>query len=112
MLLETILCEFGRICATGNVPRQLETILCEFGQICATGNVGRNSILNFPAKIRRGMCKPFCVVTHHTAKANLEKGSSWPSETIQYGLPHTPSDPLAQTHPYPWGLVPLGFTKQ
>ena len=35
----------------------LETILCKFGRICATGNafvrlvVGRNSILNFPAKI-------------------------------------------------------------
>ena len=35
----------------------LETILCKFGQICATGNafvrliVGENSILNFPAKI-------------------------------------------------------------
>ena len=35
----------------------LGTILCKFGQICATGNafvrlvVGKNSILNFPAKI-------------------------------------------------------------
>ena len=39
------------------------TILCKFGQICATGNafvgliVGRNSILNFPAKIWTGMCR-------------------------------------------------------
>ena len=61
--LETILCDFGRICATGNTLMLLETILCEFGQICATGNpfqwltVGRNSILNFPAKIRTGMCR-------------------------------------------------------
>ena len=60
--LETILCEFGRICGTGNAHMQLETILSEFGQICATGNpfqwltIGRNSILNFPAKIRTGMC--------------------------------------------------------
>ena len=41
----------------------LETIFCNFGQICATGNafvrliVGRSSILNFPAKIWTGMCK-------------------------------------------------------
>ena len=38
-------------------------ILCKFGQICATGNafvrlvVGRNSILNFPAKIWTGICR-------------------------------------------------------
>ena len=32
------LCEFERICATGNAPMWLETILCEFGQIRATGN--------------------------------------------------------------------------
>ena len=60
--LEIILCKFGRICATGNALMLLETILCKFGQICATGSpfhrltVGRNSILNFPAKIRTGMC--------------------------------------------------------
>ena len=41
----------------------LGTILCKFGQICATGNtfvrliVGRTSILNFPAKIWTGMCR-------------------------------------------------------
>ena len=41
----------------------LGTILCKFGQICATGNafvrlvVGRNSILNFPAKIWTGICR-------------------------------------------------------
>ena len=41
----------------------LETILSKFGLICATGNafvrliVGRNSILNFPAKIWTGMCR-------------------------------------------------------
>ena len=29
MQLETILCEFGRICATGNALMQLETILCK-----------------------------------------------------------------------------------
>ena len=38
MLLETILCKFGQICATGNALMLLETILCKFGQICATGN--------------------------------------------------------------------------
>ena len=58
MLLETTLCEFGQICATGNAPIQLETILCEIGRNvfeCLT--VGKTSNLNFPAKIRTGMCR-------------------------------------------------------
>ena len=38
MLPESILCESGRICATGNALMWLETILWEFGRICATGN--------------------------------------------------------------------------
>ena len=38
MLLETILCEFERICATGNTLTLLETILHKFGRICATEN--------------------------------------------------------------------------
>ena len=38
MLLESILCEFGRICATGNALMLMESILCEFGRICSTGN--------------------------------------------------------------------------
>ena len=38
MLLETILCIFGRVFATGNALMLPETILCKFGQICATGN--------------------------------------------------------------------------
>ena len=29
------------------------------------------------------------VMTHHTAMANLEKGSSWPLEAIPYGVPYT-----------------------
>ena len=33
-----ILCKFGQICATDNVPMQLGTILIEFGQISATWN--------------------------------------------------------------------------
>ena len=28
----------------------------------------------------------YVVMTHHEAKANLEKGSSWPSEAIPYGV--------------------------
>ena len=35
---ETILCEFGQICATGNALMLLESILCEFGRICEKGN--------------------------------------------------------------------------
>ena len=37
MLLESILCEFGQICATGNALMHRESILCEFGRICAKG---------------------------------------------------------------------------
>ena len=37
-LLETILCKFGQISATGNALMLLETILCEYGRICATGS--------------------------------------------------------------------------
>ena len=36
-------------------------------------------------------------MTHHTAKANLEKRSAWPPEAILYGLPHI------------WGLVQDGL---
>ena len=38
-------------------------------------------------KIIQDCAEPFSVViTHHTAKANLEKGSSWPPEAIPSGL--------------------------
>ena len=44
----------------------------------------------FPAKLEQEYAEPFYVVmTHHTAKANLEKGSSWPSEAIPYGVSPT-----------------------
>ena len=36
--LETVLCRFGPIFATGNALVQLESILCEYGRICARGN--------------------------------------------------------------------------
>ena len=35
---ETILCEFGQICESGNALMLLETVSCKFGQICVTGN--------------------------------------------------------------------------
>ena len=38
MLLESILCESGQICVTGNALMLLETILCKFEQIYMTGN--------------------------------------------------------------------------
>ena len=56
--------------------------------------------------------EPFYVVmTHHTAKANLEKGSSWPPEAIPYGVPHTRGLVLTQPiSPTPWTRpkIPLG----
>ena len=46
--------------------------------------------LIFPPKFEQEYAEPFYVVmTHHTAKANLEKGSSWPSEAIPYGVSPT-----------------------
>ena len=38
MLLESFLCKFGLICAGGKAPMPLESILCQFGRISATGN--------------------------------------------------------------------------
>ena len=58
---------------------QLETILCEFGQICATGNpvtVGRNSILNFPAKICTGMCSALLCGMHIFLGSRSEQGGT------------------------------------
>ena len=100
---------FGQICATGITLMLLETILHEFGQICATGNspivlYSWNDFMrvwtnlcyrewfcetNFHYKISRQKfeqkcAEPFYVVmTHSAAKANLEKGSSWPPEAKQ-----------------------------
>ena len=46
--------------------------------------------MNFAAKILTGMCKAllcvYVVMTYNTAKAKLEKGFSWPSEAIPYGV--------------------------
>ena len=57
--------------------------------------------------------EPFYVVmTHHTAKANLENGSSWPPEVIPYGVPHTRGLVLTQAiSPTPWTRpqIPLGL---
>ena len=42
-------------------------------------------------------------MTHHTAKANLENGCSWPPEAIPYGLPYTMGLVLTQPiSPTPW----------
>ena len=44
----------------------------------------------FPPKLEQESAEPFCVVmTHHTAKANLGKGSSWPSEAKIWWGRHT-----------------------
>ena len=94
MQLKTILCECWRICVTGNALKQLEMILCMFGRICAIGNafvvLHCWQELHFEIsrqKLNRNVQKPLCVVTtHHTAKANLKKGSSWPLEAIPYGV--------------------------
>ena len=107
----------GQICETGNALMPLETILCEHGQICTKGNglvrlepnlcnwllVGTPFWI-FPPKFEPECAEPFYVVmTHHTAKANLEKGSSWPPEAIPHGLPHIRGLVLTQPIcPTPW----------
>ena len=59
----------------------------------------------FPPKFEEERAEPsfYVVMTHHTAKANLEKGSSWPPEAIPYGLSYTMSLVLTQPIcPTPW----------
>ena len=79
--------EYERICETWNALMQMEMILCKFGQISVTGNpfhwltVGRNSILNFPARIRTGMCRASLL-----GWWLITQRSSWPSEAILYGV--------------------------
>ena len=124
MQLETILCEFGQISVTGNALMLLESILCEFGQICATGNpfqwltVGRNSILNFPAKIRTGMCRAllcgdwwWLITQPRPIWKKAPPGLQRPSHAGS-GIPgvlYSPKLPVPHLGPdprYPWGLVP------
>ena len=110
-LLETILCGIGQICAIVSALMLLETILCKFGQICAKGNafvvLHCWQELHFEIsrqKLNRNVPSPsILVMTHHTAKANLEKGSSWPPEAIPYGAIHTRGLVLTQPiSPTPW----------
>ena len=74
-------------------PRSYNLVAIQLLIKDTTGNayvsltVGRNSILNFPPKFEQECAELFYVVmTHHTVKANLEKGFSWPSEAIPYGV--------------------------
>ena len=55
-------------------------------------------------KFEQKCAEPFCVVmTHHTAKANLEKGSSWPPGAIPHGSPPLRGLVLIQPiSPTPW----------
>ena len=53
MQLETILCKFRPICATGNALTLLEIIYASLDKSVLQGMlfVGRNSVVIFPAKI-------------------------------------------------------------
>ena len=72
----------------------LETISCKLGQICATGNafvrltVGRNSILNFPAKIWTGMCRPNMCSVHIFLGSQSERGGARraPTKRLSYHI--------------------------
>ena len=62
-------------------------VWCGWNQIYAT-DCWQELYFEFSRqKFEQKCAEPFCVVmTHHTAKANLEKGSSWPPEAIPYGV--------------------------
>ena len=75
------------------VQRLLYASLDKFGQICATGNafvrLAYWQELYFECSrqnVNRNVKSPSMVMTHHSAKANLDKGFSWPLEAIPYGL--------------------------
>ena len=141
MWLEMILCEFGQICATGDTLMLLETILREFGQICVTGNapiylemivcefgrvlqgifewltVGRNSISNFPAKIRTGMCKAllwggdwwWLITQPRPIWKKAPPGLQRPSRTGSgiSGVLYWPNPSVPHLGPNPWPPNPL-----
>ena len=125
MQLEATLYKSGQIWERGNALTPLETILCEHGRICATGNglvqlepnlcnwlLAGTPFLIFPPKFELECAEPiYVVMTHHTAKANLEKGSCWPSEAIPYGVPHIRglvlTWPISPT-PWTWPWRSLG----
>ena len=90
--------------AAGNDFMQVWTNLCYRECFCKT-NCWQELHFEFSRqKFEQECAKPFYVVmTHHTAKANLEKGSSWPPEAIPYGVPHTRGLVLTQPiSPTPW----------
>ena len=116
MQVWTDLCNRKCSHAAGNNFMRVWTDLCDRKWSCAAGTkfmtVGMNSILNFPPKFELECAEPiYVVMTHHTAKANLEKGSCWPPEAIPYGVPHTRGLVLTRaTFPTPWTQpqIPLG----
>ena len=69
--------------AAGNDFMQVLTNLCYRECFCKT-NCWQELHFEFSRqKFEQECAKPFYVVmTHHTAKANLEKGSSWPPEAF------------------------------
>ena len=75
--------------AAGNDFMQVWTNLCYRECFCKT-NCWQELHFEFSRqKFEQEYAKPFYVVmTHHTAKANLEKGSFWPPEAIPYGEWH------------------------
>ena len=65
-----------------HIPAQIlvGTILCEFGWICATGNafmrqtVGRNSFLKIPSKIWRGTCRTLLLCSDDSSHSQSQSG--------------------------------------
>ena len=64
MQLKTILCKFGRICATENALMQLKSILSEFGRICVT----RNALM----QLKTILCKFWLICATGNALKQLE----------------------------------------
>ena len=86
MRLCTDLCNRKCSCAAGNNFMRVWTNLCYRECFCETNFHYEISRQKFEQKC----AEPFCVVmTHHTAKANMEKGSYWPSEAKIWWGRHT-----------------------
>ena len=108
---ETLSCRWKRFYANMDGSVRQEMVLCSWNQIYTTDCWHELHFKNLP-KFELECAEPiYVVMTHHTAKANLEKGSCWPPEAIPYGLSHTRGLVFTQaTCPTPWTRpqIPLG----
>ena len=63
-----------------------EMVLCSWNQIYTTDCWQELHFECSCQNVNRNVKSPSMVMTHHSAKANLDKGFSWPLEAIPYGV--------------------------